>query len=143
MPPLAGSQYLVAETVRRLKDEPLRLFTQYPVKIFWLLQPFDWETLSWPVLGTRSFNVTYFVISMLALFGVREALRRDRTLTLLLLLPLGYLALLSFPFYGSPRFRVPAEPFLTPLAALGAITVIKGLRRRLPAAHTDPGPETA
>jgi 4-amino-4-deoxy-L-arabinose transferase-like glycosyltransferase len=116
MPPLEGSNYLVAETKSVLRQDPARLFTQYPIKVFWLLVPFDWE-----VLGSRVFNVTYFAIAVLALLGARAAWRHDPHLTALLILPLAYLVVLCFPFYGSPRFRLPAEPMLTPLAAFGAV----------------------
>jgi hypothetical protein len=118
MSPLEGSHYLSSLTVATLKRHPAMLFTQYPAKVFWLLVPFDWE-----VLRPRFFNFTYFAISVLALLGARAAWRADRDLTLLLALPLVYLILLSFPFYGSPRFRLPAEPLLTPLAAFGVLWV--------------------
>jgi 4-amino-4-deoxy-L-arabinose transferase-like glycosyltransferase len=130
MPPLEGSHYLVAETVARLRAAPQKPFLAYPVKLFWLLQPFDWETLSWPVLGTRRFNLTYFGIVLLGLVGIRAAFQHHRELLVLLLLPLLYVAVLSFPFYGSPRFRGPAEPFLMPIAALGVETLIAAVRAR-------------
>ena len=128
MPPLEGSHYLVKSTLRGLQDDPKRLVTQYPMKLFWLVQPFDWEILSWPVLGTRSFNATYFIVALMALLGLRDAVRQDRALTILLLLPIAYLAALSLPFYGSPRFRSPAEPFLMPLAAFGLAALIRKWR---------------
>jgi hypothetical protein len=118
MPPLAGSNFLVAETLHRLRARPSWLLRQYPIKLLYLFVPIDWE-----VIGNHVWNLTYLITAVLSLVGLGQAWRRYRELTLLWLLPILYLTVMALPFYGSPRFRLPAEPLLTPLAALGVLAL--------------------
>jgi 4-amino-4-deoxy-L-arabinose transferase-like glycosyltransferase len=118
---LAGNNYLVHETLARLAAHPSIVIRKYPEKLFYLLVPFDWEVLR----TSRTFNATYFLVALLALFGLREAWQRDRRHLVALVLPLAYLVVMTLPFYGSPRFRLPVEPLLLPVAALGAFRLLR------------------
>jgi hypothetical protein len=117
MAPLDGNRYLVHETMHRLSEHPTLVLRTFPEKLIYLLVPLDWEVLR----SRRTFNVTYFLIALLALVGAPTLLRADRRFLQWLSLPLAYLAVMALPFYGSPRFRLPAEPLLTPIAAIGLL----------------------
>jgi 4-amino-4-deoxy-L-arabinose transferase-like glycosyltransferase len=118
---LAGNRFLIHETLRRLAAQPWIVARKYPEKLFYLLVPFDWEVLR----ESRTFNATYFVVALLSLFGLRAAWQRDRRYLIALGLPLVYLIVMTLPFYGSPRFRLPCEPLLVPVAALGLLRLRK------------------
>jgi 4-amino-4-deoxy-L-arabinose transferase-like glycosyltransferase len=124
MDPLAGNRFLVEKSLEKLAQNPTIVVRKYPEKLFYLLVPLDWEVLR----DRRTVNVTYLVMALLALFGLRAAWQSDRQWVGLLLLPLAYLVVMTLPFYGSPRFRLPVEPLLMPVAALGVLR----LRKRAP-----------
>src|SRR4029079_8434679 len=101
--------FLIHETLRKLT--PSILLRKYPEKLFFLLVPFDWEVLR----TNRTFNASYFGVALLSLFGLGSAWRRDRSYLMALLLPLGYLIVMTLPFYGRPRVRVSWAPLLPPV----------------------------
>jgi len=129
MEPLAANNYLVTEALHRLTAR--QVLRWYPEKVFYLLVPFDWEVLR----DRRTFNPTYFLIALFALVGVRAAWRADRRWLTLLVLPLVYLIVMALPFYGSPRFRLPVEPLLAPIAAVGVMELWR--RRQASPASTE------
>lgn len=121
----AGSRYLSAYTLERLWTEPGIVLSAYPFKLLSLWAPFDWE-----VLGGGRLNVTYLLTLLFAGVGSMRVLRRDLRTAALVLMPLLYLSLMAFPFYGSPRFRLPAELMLAPLAACGLASVVRRSKLR-------------
>jgi 4-amino-4-deoxy-L-arabinose transferase-like glycosyltransferase len=118
--PLEQDHRLTRITFQKLSRDPLRLVRAIPVKLLYLLVPLDWE-----VIGNRTPNPTFALVMLLAIAGLRS-LRDDFSLHALL--PLGYLMLMAILFYGSPRFRLPAEPLLCPLAVLGALRLLARVR---------------
>ncbi len=119
--PLASNKVLVTETLRRLEAHPSIVVRAYPEKLFYLMVPFDWEVLR----DRRTFNPTYFLILLLALAGARAVWTDDRRWLVALTLPLAYLIVMTLPFYGSPRFRLPVEPLLAPIAAVGLLRLAR------------------
>jgi 4-amino-4-deoxy-L-arabinose transferase-like glycosyltransferase len=118
---LAANQFLIHETLTRLSAQPSIVIKKYPEKLFYLLVPFDWEVLR----TQRTFNATYFLVICLSLLGAGTLWRRDRRYFVALVLPLAYLIVMTLPFYGSPRFRLPVEPLFMPMAALGALRLTR------------------
>jgi 4-amino-4-deoxy-L-arabinose transferase-like glycosyltransferase len=124
------SRYLTRVTVEKLEQQPAVFFRAIPRKLVYFFVPIDWE-----ILGDGAYHGTvnfgYIAIVILGMFGVRAMARDDRLALLGSLLPLCYFALMSIPLYGSPRFRAPAEPFLTPVAAGGLIGILDRLKQRV------------
>ena len=125
------SAYLRRLTVERLRQNPRYYFQLIPEKLFYMVAPVDWETFPRPDGSQRSFNVGYALACLLAAFGL-WAVRRRRVPQLWLLWPLPVSVLVqTLIFYGGPRYRLPAELTLIPLAAVGVSWLLSaGSRRR-------------
>jgi hypothetical protein len=74
----------------------------------------------------------YFGVLTLAAVGTWSFARRAEPHRLLFLLTTASLAATPILLYGAPRYKVPAMPFLTMVAAAGAVMIVDRLRRRRP-----------
>ncbi len=72
--------------------------------------------------------VTFYPLLMLAVYGA-VVLRRRRVALWPLLVPVLIVTLASAATYGQTRFRVPAEPTLVVLGAVGLVALIARVRR--------------
>jgi 4-amino-4-deoxy-L-arabinose transferase-like glycosyltransferase len=72
--------------------------------------------------------VAFYPLVLLAIYGAVQ-LRRRRVALWPLLVPVLIVTLASAATYGQTRFRVPAEPSLVVLGALGLTTALARLRR--------------
>lgn len=118
MPEPAADRYLTRETLRSVVERPGRLPRLELLKVLFHWVPLDWEVL--PREGT--FNPTYALIAILAaLYGVRRLRGGDPPgrPSWPVWLPVAYLFAMALVFYGSPRFRLPSEPFLAVFAGAG------------------------
>lgn len=126
---VAVSEFLKRETINRLKAEPLYFFRLWPSKLISLLAPFDWEIFPHSAGASRSFNWGYVFILLPAALG---ALIIGRNPTpqkwALLTLPASVL-IQSLIFYGSPRFRLIAEPIALIAAAIGVLEIFRFIIR--------------
>jgi 4-amino-4-deoxy-L-arabinose transferase-like glycosyltransferase len=123
------SAYLRRLTLRRLRENPRYYFRLLPEKLFYMVVPVDWETFPRPDGSQRSLNVGYALACLLALFGL-WALWRRRVPHLWLLWPLPASVLVqTLVFYGGPRYRLPAELTIIPLAAVGVVWAAGALLR--------------
>jgi hypothetical protein len=112
-----------------LKD-PVRTLHLAVVKVAWFFSPFDGETY---YLGSPYNPVTVSIL-LFSLIGLGCVWRGvpgssntegfDRILIGGTLLILGWFMAMAAVFYGSPRFRMPVEPLLWLLAAMGAERVM-------------------
>lgn len=91
--------------------------------LYW--RPFPYDPHSWWQRG--ALGVYYLVLFALGLVGARAALRRPGPWGAVWAL-LAYLTAMHSVFFTSLRYRLPLEPFLCLLAALGAWTL--AARRR-------------
>jgi hypothetical protein len=81
---------------------------------FWI--PFDWEIMG---VGKGLYHYQYVVILPFAVLGMFVLFRKlDKYV--FLYIPLVYVFMMSLVFYGSPRFRMPLEPYLIIFAVAGA-----------------------
>lgn len=113
------SKYLQRVALGRLRERPSYFFALVPSKLISAAAPFDWEIFPHAAGESRSFNLAYVLVLVPALLGLVSALRRGADGTWLLwVLPLAVL-LQSVLFYGSPRFRLPAESTALLLAGAG------------------------
>ena len=115
----AASKYLQRTTVERLRDQPTYFFRVIPSKMISLLVPLDWEILTHPIGTGRKVNWGYILMTLPALFGFILLWRNPRSNQWLLwVLPILVLVQ-TIVFYGSPRFRLPAEPIAILCASVG------------------------
>ena len=102
----------------RLRRAPGRLPAILGLRLGTLLVPWDWEIIARD--GTARYNWLYGLLFPWILWGAWQ-IRRTGHAVVLIGIPLGVLLLQTLLFYGSPRFRLPFEPFLLLLGALGWI----------------------
>ncbi len=122
-----ASRYLVRQTVERLRAHPGQLPKLLAMKLGFFLVPFDWEVLG---IGQGVWNATYAFILPFALLGMwvrRQAGEPSRWLWFVL----GYFVAMSLLFYGSPRMRLPVEPYLLIWASAGLAWAADRFRDRL------------
>ncbi|CAB1064638.1 hypothetical protein D1BOALGB6SA_9434 [Olavius sp. associated proteobacterium Delta 1] len=111
------SRYLVRQTLRFITQQPRRVVKLTVAKLLHFVYPFDghWYAVSF---GSK-YNIFWGVILGFSILGV--ALRfadRNQNRELVYLLFFAYIFGIMV-FYGSPRFRLPLEPFLIAFAAAG------------------------
>jgi len=114
LPELERDKRLHEYAVNKILEDPWRAVRLLRLKALYFWSPFDWE-----VLGNSegTLNAGYLWILLfagLALFS--GGWRGDNLLPVLVV---AYFFLLCLPTYGSPRLRLPIEPFLIVLAASG------------------------
>ena len=116
---IAASKFLHQTTVARLREQPAYFFRIIPSKLISLLVPLDWEILPHPIGTGRRINWGYILIAVPAMFGFLLLCRNRRpNQWLLLVIPILVLVQ-TIVFYGSPRFRLPAEPIAILFASAG------------------------
>jgi 4-amino-4-deoxy-L-arabinose transferase-like glycosyltransferase len=126
----AASKYLQRTTVERLRDQPTYFFRVIPSKMISLLVPLDWEILTHPIGTGRKVNWGYILMTLPALFGFILLWRNPRSNQWLLwVLPILVLVQ-TIVFYGSPRFRLPAEPIAMLCASVGLAHAWAFLKKR-------------
>ena len=113
------NQYLIKQALKFIRNHPLQVLKLTALKLLHFIYPFDgyWYQVSF---GSK-YNIFWGITMAFAAVGVLAGLR-DKDLNMILL----YFLLLAFVagviiFYGSPRFRLPLEPFLISFAATGII----------------------
>ena len=117
----AASKYLQGVTLERLRERPGHFFRLIPPKLLSLAAPFDWEWFPHAAGASRSPNPVYALMLIPAILGLLALRRRPaRDGWLLWVLPLAVLAQ-AILFYGSPRFRLPAETSALVWAGVGLV----------------------
>ena len=128
---VSESRYLNNLTRQRLREHPGYFFRLIPSKLMSLLVPLDWEVLPHAPGTTRTLNVGYLLILLPALLGFIVMLRQRVRHQWLLWLIFAMVLLQSISFYGSPRFRLPAEVIALLPAAVGVSTMWQFLKQRV------------
>lgn len=126
----SASKYLQGVTVERLRERPGYFFRLLPPKLVSLVVPFDWEWFPHASGESRSLNPVYALALIPAMLGLL-ALRRRRAphAWLLWVLPLAVLFQAAV-FYGSPRFRLPAETSVILWASVALVSARDRFARR-------------
>jgi len=107
------SSFLFKKTLRFIADNPKKVLLLEAKKAVYFWAPFDWE-----IVGGKWFNFIYVVIVPFFLVGLYlsfKAIKRSYPI----LLPIIYFQIMTLIFYGSPRFRLPIEPYIFILGAFG------------------------
>src|SRR5262249_17337755 len=128
---VTASEYLKQVTLQRLRAQPGYFFRLIPSKMISLLVPLDWEILTHPVGSERKVNFGYLLIALPALFGFILLWRNPRSSQWLLWVVPILVLVQTIIFYGSPRFRLPAEPLAILLASVSLARGWAFLKNRL------------
>ena len=95
--------------------------------------PLDWEIFAHAPGRTKSLNVGYLLIIFPALIGFIAMLRERAPYQWLLWIVPGLVFIQAILFYGSPRFRLPAELIAVLPAAAGVSIIWEFFKRRVKA----------
>ena len=128
---VSASKYLYRLTQQRLREHPWFFFRLIPSKLASLLVPLDWEIFAHAPGTTRSLNIGYLLILLPALIGFIAMLRERVPYQWLLWIVPGLVLLQAILFYGSPRFRLPAELIAIIPAAAGVSIIWEFFKQRL------------
>ena len=113
--PVSRSNFMFKKTFKFIADNPKKVLKLEFKKILYYWAPFDWE-----IVGGRWFNLVYVTMLPFFALGFILALKQFRK-NYIILLPIVYFQIMVLIFYGSPRFRLPVEPYLFIVAAYGIL----------------------
>jgi 4-amino-4-deoxy-L-arabinose transferase-like glycosyltransferase len=128
---VSASKYLQRVTFERLRENPSFFFRLIPSKLASLLVPLDWEVFPHAPGTTRTFNLGYVLILLPALLGFIVMIRERVPYQWLLWSVLAIVLLQSILFYGSPRFRLPAELIAILPTGVGVWSAGEFIKRRV------------
>jgi len=117
--PVLASDFLTKKTISFILSNPRKVLALEFKKILYFWAPFDWE-----IVGGRWFNFIYVTALPFFAVGFLFAARRFKVFYPILV-PIIYFQIMTLIFYGSPRFRLPLEPYLFILAIVGAMVTAK------------------
>jgi len=122
--------YFVRKTIELIRRDPGRLWKLEALKVAYLWSPFDWEVLK---NGLATYNWFYSSFMVFSLYGLFLIFKRGKAEPsfYILILPLLYFQFVYLVFQGSPRYRIPMEPFLIILAGLGIANFYKRWSRKI------------
>jgi len=122
--PVLRSNFLIKKTLSFILNNPWKVLALEVKKILYLWAPLDWE-----IVGNRWFNVIY--LAMLPFFAIGFLLSMKKFKNYYpILIPVIYFQIISLIFYGSPRFRLPIEPYIFILGAAGIAEIFKCQKSR-------------
>jgi hypothetical protein len=118
------NEFLIKKTIEFIVNNPKKVLVLELKKILYLWAPFDWE-----IVEGRWFNLAYVMtLPFFALglfFAFKEFMRFYPVL-----LPVIYTQVMTLVFYGSPRFRLPIEPYMFIISAAAVLKLCETMRRR-------------
>ena len=118
---LACGTYFMAKTRAFVRENPAAAAKIILGKMFLYWRPWPYDPHSWWQRG--ALGVYYVVLFALGLIGVRAAPARGAWASVWALFI--YFTLLHSVFFTSLRYRLPLEPFLCLLAAVGARALVR------------------
>jgi len=122
--PVLKSNFLIKKTLEFIINHPKEVAVLELKKILYLWVPFDWE-----IVGGRWFNLVYMVMLPFFAIGFVLSFKRFRKFYPILL-PVFYFQLMTLIFYGSPRFRLPIEPYIFILSIIGILECARWIREQ-------------
>jgi 4-amino-4-deoxy-L-arabinose transferase-like glycosyltransferase len=116
-----SNQELTRRGVEWIKNHPQKFISLLPAKLYKFLSPVEMENTEKSPLGKWALpvNLVYAVFLLIAAWGA--IINREAKITHLLVMLLGWYALMALVFYGGTRIALPATPGLIILAAVGLI----------------------
>ena len=116
------NNFLVKKTLDFIVKNPGKVILLELKKILYLWAPFDWE-----IVGGRWFNFMHVMILPFFIVGFFIAFK-EFSKFYPVLLPIFYFQIITLIFYGSPRFRLPVEPYIFIIAFIG-LSYVWNLRK--------------
>ena len=119
LPEAEQSRALLAETFRYILDHPAVLPKLILLKIVYFISPIDWELIP----GAGIVNFTFAFVAPFAVYGLWLARRSGWQAGLLTTMLVGFF-LMAVITQGSPRYRLPVEPFILIFSGLGLVEMV-------------------
>lgn len=120
-----ASDFLTRETFNLIRNNPAIFFKLLGLKMAYFFSPFNWELIHNGVI----YNYLYVFYFPFFLIGSFMLLRRFNKFSPLYLPILGII-LTCAVFYGSPRFRLPVEPYMLLLSSAAIVHIYKRISRK-------------
>ena len=117
--PVLRSNFLIRKTLEFIVKNPVEVLKLESKKILYFWAPFDWE-----IMGGKWFNFAYVMFLPFFAIGLFLSFEEFRKFYPVLI-PIIYFQIIALIFYGSPRFRLPIEPYIFILAAIGVLKCLK------------------
>lgn len=115
------SRYLAGKTLEFIREHPFKILRLEVLKVLYFWTPFDWEIMG-DVKGVYNFQYAFFLpFSLWGMFLLARQIYKYGPLYI----PIIYIFLMCLLFYGSPRFRMPAEPYLIIFFGVGIVRFFK------------------
>jgi hypothetical protein len=121
--PVLYSDFLVKKTLAFIISNPGKVLSLEFKKLLYFWAPFDWE-----IVGGRWFNFVYAALLPFFALGLFFSLKELKKFYIILA-PILYLQIMTLIFYGSPRFRLPIEPYIFILAGIGIVEYFRWMRK--------------
>ena len=122
---VAKSSFLTSQTLKSIKKNLPKLPRIELLKFLYFWAPFDWE-----IIGEGKYNFIYGFIFPFLMAGFIFTIRNFRDY-FCLYLPIIYFQTMALIFYGSPRFRLPIEPYLIIIASAGIAYFIAHFSKKI------------
>ena len=117
------NKFLIRKTIEYVKNKPAKVIQLAAIKMLLFIYPFDgyW----YPVSFGSKYNIFWGLILCFSMLGIIIHLDdNDINKKLIIFLFISYIIGIIV-FYGSPRFRLPIDPFLICFAAGGFVYLTK------------------
>jgi len=121
--PILQSNFFVKKTIDFIINNPKKVLMLELKKVMYFWAPLDWE-----IVGNKWFNAIYMIMLPFFAIGFISALKEFRKFYPVLI-PIVYFQIISLIFYGSPRFRLPVDPYIFIIGMAGIMEVFKYLKK--------------
>lgn len=122
--PVLRSKFFIKKTLDFIVNNPKKVIILEIKKFLYFWTPFDWE-----IVGERWFNFIYIMLAPFFVWSFFIAIKDFRK-NYPILIPIIYFQIMTLVFYGSPRFRLPIEPYIFILGAVGILQCYKRIFAR-------------
>jgi hypothetical protein len=119
------NKFYITETIKHISLNPQSLPRIEALKIIYFCNPFDWE-----VNNKGEYNFVYGFIMPFFLYSLFFVLKKERN-AFILFVPILYSLFLALITHGSPRFRLPIEPYLIIISSYGLVYFFQGFRHKV------------
>jgi hypothetical protein len=138
-----ANNHALAKSIEFVVDHPLRELRLWGSRVRYAYREDHdaMDDVGWFISGrsiralSRIADGYYFGVLALAAVGIWSFASRTAPRRVFLLLTTASVAATPILLYGAPRYKVPAMPLITMIAAVGAVTIVERLRARRPEAN--------
>jgi hypothetical protein len=120
--PVLRNKFLMIKTFDFIISNPKKVMALEFKKILYQWAPFDWE-----IVEGRWFNLPYVIMLPFFALGIFFVLREFMRFYPVIL-PIIYVQVMSLIFYGSPRFRLPIDPYIFMISMAGILWIWRRIR---------------